>query len=94
MNTSATWNLRTQNMAGMIDKIVMNLSMLLAWTAAFYSKLLGEEVTPRQTLHALHAQLAFFVAGFSSCGLSVRLLLMAWLGIALLKCKAAFRTSD
>ena len=91
MDNLTTCNLHTQQHVGIAERIVMNLSQLLAFTAAIYSKLLGEEVTQRQALHALHAQLAFFVAGFTSCSLSLRFALMAWLAIALLMCKEAWR---
>lgn len=57
--------------------------------ADLYSHLLEETVSPRRTLHLVHAQVAALALFFPiDMPASARLLCLAWFGIACLQCKA------
>lgn len=58
--------------------------------SAFYSRLLEMRVTPRQTLHLLHAQCAFFVLLFPlPFSLWMRLLFLLWFVLSVRGCRRA-----
>ncbi len=58
--------------------------------SAFYSRLLEARVTPLQTLHLLHAQLAFFLMVFPlPFSPFVRFLCLGWFALAAARCRRA-----
>lgn len=68
---------------------------LVAPVAGYYSRVLGEKVSTRQTLLLLNAQAAFVMAVLPADGpLAGRALCVAWLAHALLLCRrSGLRTS-
>ena len=58
--------------------------------ARLYTQLLGEPISPLQTLHLLNAQLSFLMLVFPlSFTIMVRILFLVWFGVALLQCRRA-----
>ena len=76
-----------------INCITSCLKQPVAALANYYSNILERQVSCRQTLMLLHAQTAFFVTVFSSCGIILRILCIAWLITTLLQCKAELRSA-
>ena len=61
---------------------------LIGRLAAYYSSVLGQQVTLRQTFLLLNAQAAFLFTVFPlDCSFVLRLLCVVWLVSALLKCR-------
>ncbi len=57
---------------------------------SFYSALLEENITPRQTLLLIQAQVAFFALVFPlSFSLALRLVFLLWFVLALVHCRRA-----
>lgn len=62
----------------------------LLFLSSLYSRLLEMHVTPCQTLHLLHAQLAFYAMIFPfTMSLWVRFLLLAWFVWTVILCRRA-----
>ncbi len=58
--------------------------------ASFYSRLLEMHVTPLQTLHLLHAQLAFFLMLLPfEFSVLVRALFVLWFALSVCQCRRA-----
>lgn len=78
-----------KNITGIVRQLILIISR-------YYSKVLDTEVSTRQTLLLINAQLAFFLTVFPiDCPLVIRLVCLAWLVSALIKCKnSGLRTSD
>jgi len=53
----------------------------------YYSDVLERPLSRRQTLHLLNAQLAFLMTVFPTMSLVLRILCLAWLVGAVLKCR-------
>ncbi len=57
--------------------------------AGLYSELMGERISPRHTLHILHAQTALLAAVFPiEMPAALRLAALAWAGITLYKLRS------
>jgi len=62
------------------------------YLSRYYSRLLGEEVTPLHTLRLIHAQLAFLMLVFPwPFPLAVRALFCLWFALVLLRCQRSSR---
>ena len=71
-----------------ISRIVLLATTAIDKVARHYSHLLGTSINRRQTGLLLNAQAAFVFTVFPvECSIAVRLLGLAWLVCALLKCK-------
>lgn len=90
--TGASAQSKVQTAMEIVSKAVRRA---LAPIVRYYSRVLGNELTVRQTLLLINAQAAFFMAVFpTDCPLVMRGLCVAWLVSALLKCRrAGIRTS-
>lgn len=83
------------NTGMMIQQEKMNLVMKLTTAvrqpicklSEYYSQVLDRRINFHQTLHLLHAQVAFVATVFGDSNLIVRMLCLAWFVAALLKCK-------
>lgn len=64
-------------------------SNALAGISKLYSDILEEEITPRQTLHLLNAQIAFLGIVLPVGPLFVNAFAVAWFALALRGCKRA-----
>ncbi len=66
-----------------------HLRPVVALTAV-YSRLLEEDITPRQTLLLLQAQVAFFALAFPlAFSLALRLVFLLWFALSLVHCRRA-----
>ena len=88
MNNEMTLNARE-----MKNQLVMNQVMAAALRplqaiAHYYSRMLEQPVSVRQTLHLMNAQMAFVLTVFVDSPILFRALCAAWLVVALLKCKS------
>lgn len=88
MNNEMTLNARE-----MKNQLVMNQVMAAALRplqaiANYYSRMLEQPVSVRQTLHLINAQMAFVMTVFVDSSILFRALCAAWLVVALLKCKS------
>lgn len=88
MNNEMTLNARE-----MKNQLVMNQVMAAALRplqaiANYYSRMLEQPVSVRQTLHLINAQMAFVMTVFVDSPILFRALCAAWLVVALLKCKS------
>lgn len=88
MNNEMTLNARE-----MKNQLVMNQVMAAALRplqaiANYYSRMLEQRVSVRQTLHLINAQMAFVMTVFVDSPILFRALCAAWLVVALLKCKS------
>ncbi len=57
----------------------------------YYSDVLERRLSTRQTLHLLNAQLAFLATVFPSMSVVLRILCLAWLVGAVLRCRESLR---
>lgn len=78
-----------------IRRFLATAARLLAPLSRYYSQVLGTDISLRQTLLLLNAQLAALFTIFPvACPLLLRLACLAWLVSALLKCRdCGIRTS-
>ena len=88
MNNEMTLNARE-----MKNQLVMNQVMAAALRplqaiANYYSRMLEQPVSVRQTFHLINAQMAFVMTVFVDSPILFRVLCAAWLVVALLKCKS------
>ena len=88
MNNEMTLNARE-----MKNQLVMNQVMAAALRplqaiAHYYSRMLEQPVSVRQTLHLVNVQMAFVLTVFVDSPILFRALCAAWLVVALLKCKS------
>lgn len=93
--TLSAKTIRTRNTGISRIALVAVVARLLAPLAGYYSEVLGTKVTIRHTLQLLNAQVAFVLTVLPTDGpLLLRLVCLAWLVSALLKCRgASIRTS-
>ena len=61
----------------------------LAQLTAYYSDVLDRRLTTGQTLHLLNAQLAFVMTVFPAMSFALRIVCLAWLVGAMLRCRTA-----
>ena len=67
-------------------------SKTLQEIARLFSLIMEEKVDTKQTLHILHAHLAFFMLIiFGGCSPLVAALMVAWFGLAAYQCKRSMR---
>lgn len=80
---------------GSADMAAKSVRKALMPIVRYYSRVLGEELSIRQTLLLINAQAAFFMTVFPvDCSLVMRGLCAAWLVSALVKCRrSGIRTS-
>lgn len=93
IQSNVTTNMSISNMwtktKAMMNKAMSNISN-------YYSSMIDEKLTNKQTLLIMNAQLAFFFAVMpADCSLTLRFACIAWLAVALIQCKnSGIRTSD
>lgn len=89
-NAAETMNMaaETMNMSDGTAKAASTLRRMVAPLAGYYSRVLGTEVSTRQTLLLVNVQAAFFMTAFpADCHLLLRLGCLAWLVSAVIKCR-------
>ena len=78
----------TISMRDVANDIVKAAKTPLEWLRRYYSQVLEHEVSTRQTLRYLHAQLAFVMAVFPDYeSMLLHVAVAAWFVVALLECR-------
>lgn len=89
-NVSETMGMaaETMDMSNGTAKVASTVRRIVAPLSRYYSHVLGTEVSMRQTLLLVNAQVAFFMTVFpADCHLLLRLGCLAWLISAVIKCR-------
>lgn len=93
--TLTTGRTEVQNTSVNTAMLIRLAAMALGPVCRYYSDVLGQTVSMRQTLHLINAQLAFICTVFpATCPFVVRLLFFFWFLSALLKCRNSLKTCD
>lgn len=87
MNNEMTLNIREMKTQLVMNQLVTVAMRPLHRLSAYYGQILERPIGTRETLHLLNVQLAFVATVFVASPILFRLLCMAWLITALLKCK-------
>ena len=66
----------------------------LSGLTQYYSEVLERRMSIRQTLHLLNAQLALLMTVFPTMSMGLRLVCLAWLVGAVLKCREALGSKE
>lgn len=81
-------NIRESKFDAVINIVATTVRRPLLWLTSYYTRVLERPVSLRQTLLLVNAQLAFLATVLpAECPLLLRLLSLAWLVSALLKCR-------
>ena len=87
MNNEMTLNVREMKNQLVMNQIMAAALRPLQAIANYYSRMLEQPVSVRQTLHLINAQLAFVMTVFVDSPILFRVFCAAWLVVALLRCK-------
>ena len=91
MNNEMIFRTREMKSLLVMNQVASAIRRPLGWLTSYYNKVLERPVNDGQTLHLLHVQLAFVATVFVGMPLVLRLLCLAWLAGALIKCREALR---
>jgi hypothetical protein len=90
MNNQMIMNTRETRLDVVLNTVATGVRRPLLWLTSYYMRVLERNVSPRQTLLLVNAQLAFLATVLpAECPVLLRLMALAWLVGALLKCKEA-----
>lgn len=91
MNNEMILNAKEMRNNSVDNHLTACFGRTLTLLTRYYGDVLERQLSTRQTLHLLNAQLAFLMTVFPSMSMVLRVLCLTWFVCAVLKCRLSMR---